>query len=69
MMTLKGYAKKKKISIKMARMQLEKKIESGLMQRKRGPNNLYLYYEVIPMDIRWHDPFNRCKQDEVARSV
>ena len=62
MMTLKGYAKKKKISIKMARMQLEKKMEEGLMQRKRGPNNLYLYYEVIPMDIRWHDPFNKIER-------
>lgn len=62
MITLKDYAKKKKLSIKMARMQLEKKMEEGLMQRKRGPNNLYLYYEVIPMDIRWHDPFNKIER-------
>ena len=62
MISLKDYAKKKKISLKMARMQLEKKMEEGLMQRKRGPNNLYLYYEVIPMDIRWHDPFNKIER-------
>ena len=62
MISLKDYAKKKKLSIKMARIQLEKKMEEGLMQRKRGPNNLYLYYEVIPMDIRWHDPFNKIER-------
>ena len=62
MITLKDYAKKKKLSIKMARAQLDKKMEEGLMQRKRGPSNLYLYYEVIPMDIRWHDPFNKIER-------
>ena len=69
MISLKDYAKKKKISLKMARMQLDKKIEDGVMARKRGPANMFLYYDVIPITVRWHDPFNRCKQDELARSV
>jgi hypothetical protein len=69
MITLKDYAKKKKISLKMARMQLEKKMEEGVMARKRGPANMFLYYDVIPMTVRWHDPFNRCKQYEMARPI
>jgi hypothetical protein len=69
MISLKDYAKKKKISMKMARMQLDKKIEEGVMARKRGPANMFLYYDVIPMTVKWHDPFNRCKQYEMARPI
>ena len=69
MISLKDYAKKKKLSMKMARAQLDKKIEEGVMARKRGPANMFLYYDVIPMTVRWHDPFNRCKQYEMARPI
>jgi hypothetical protein len=69
MISLKAYAKKKKISMKMARVQLDKKIEEGVMARKRGPANMFLYYDVIPMTVKWHDPFNRCKQYEMARPI
>jgi hypothetical protein len=62
MITIKEYAKKHKISMRAARWQLEDKMRRGLMDRKRGPSNLYLYYEVIPMDIRWHDPFNKIER-------
>ncbi len=58
MMTIKDFAKKKKISMKMARHRLERQVEEGLMQRKKGPCNVYLYYDVIPTTFRWHDPFN-----------
>lgn len=68
MMTIKDFAKKKKISMKKARVLLEKKMEDGSMARKRGPANMYLYYDVVPTTVRWHDPFNRCK-NEMARPV
>ena len=68
MMTIKDFAKKKKISLKKARVLLEKKMEDGSMARKRGPSNMFLYYDVIPMTFKYHDPFNRCK-NEVARSI
>jgi len=58
MMTIKDFAKKKKISMKMARHRLERQVEEGLMQRKKGPCNVYLYYEITPRTFRWHDPFN-----------
>lgn len=58
MMTIKDFAKKKKISMKMARHRLERLVEEGLMQRKKGPCNVYLYYDVVPTTFRWHDPFN-----------
>ena len=63
MISLKDYAKKKKISMKMARAQLDKKIEEGVMARKRGPANMFLYYDVIPMTFKYHDPFNRCREN------
>ena len=58
MMTIKDFAKKKKISLKAARSRLDRQVEAGSMARKRGPNNLYLYYDVVPTTFRWHDPFN-----------
>ena len=58
MMTIKDFAKKKKISMKMARHRLERQVEEGLMQRKKGPCNVYLYYDVIPTTFRLNDPFN-----------
>jgi hypothetical protein len=69
MMTAKDYAKKKKISLRAARSRLDEFVHEGKMQKKRGPSNLYMYYEVNPSNFRWHDPFNRCKQDEMARPV
>jgi len=63
MITIKEYAKKKKLSEKTARKQLENMVERGEMERLRGPNNLFLYKEkpTTPA-IKWHDPFNKIKE-------
>ena len=58
MMTLKDYAKKKKISLKAARSRLDRQVEAGVMAKKKGPSNMFLYYEVVPVTYKWHDPFN-----------
>jgi ribosomal protein S25 len=59
MMTAQEFAKKKKVSIKVARSRLAELESEGLMRKKIGPSGLHLYYEVKPMCIKWHDPFNR----------
>lgn len=59
MLTVRDFARAKKVSLKVARTRLENLEAKGLMRRMRGPNNLYLYYEVKPMQIKWHDPFNK----------
>ena len=58
MMTIKDFAKKKKISMKAARSRLDRQVEAGLMTRRRGPSNMFVYYDVIPTTVKWHDPFN-----------
>lgn len=58
MISIKDFAKKKKISLKAARSRLDRQVEAGLMIKKRGPSNMFLYYEVVPMTYKWHDPFN-----------
>ena len=58
MMTIKDFAKKKKISLKAARSRLDRQVEAGVMAKKKGPANMFLYYEVVPTTIKWHDPFN-----------
>jgi hypothetical protein len=58
MITIKEYAQQKKISMKAARCRLDRQVKAGVMAKKRGPSNLHLYYEVTPMNFRWHDPFN-----------
>ena len=62
MFTVRDFARAKKVSLKVARTRLENLAAKGLMRRMRGPNNLYLYYEVKPMQIKWHDPFNRIER-------
>jgi DeoR/GlpR family transcriptional regulator of sugar metabolism len=63
MITIKEYAKKKKLSEKTARRQLENMVERGEMERLRGPNNLFLYKEKPTTSaIKWHDPFNKIKE-------
>ena len=58
MMTIKDFAKKKKISLKAARSRLDRQVEAGVMAKKRGPSNMFLYYDVVPVTYKWHDPFN-----------
>ena len=58
MMTIKDFAKKKKISLKAARSRLDRQVEAGLMIKKRGPSNMFLYYDAVPVAYKWHDPFN-----------
>ena len=59
MMTIKDFAKKKKISLKAARSRLDRQVEAGLMIKKRGPSNMFLYYDAVPaVTYKWHDPFN-----------
>ncbi len=67
MITIKEYAKKRKISERTARKQLDRKVDKGEMERQKGPNNSYVYYEPKHDNYRWHDPFN--KTLKVARSV
>ena len=62
MITAQDFAKKKKVSIKVARSRLAELEAEGLMRKKIGPSGLYLYYEVKPMNIKWHDPFNRIER-------
>jgi DeoR/GlpR family transcriptional regulator of sugar metabolism len=64
MITVKEHAKKNNISERTARKQLEHLIKIGKLVRTRGPNNMFTYYE--PKIMRWHDPFNRTKQNEMA---
>lgn len=59
MMTVRDFAREKKVSLKVARTRLENLEAKGLMRRLRGPNNLYLYYETKPVPVKWHDPFNK----------
>ena len=67
MITIKEYAKKRKISERTARKQLDRKVDKGEMERQKGPNNSYVYYTPTYQNFRWHDPFN--KTLKVARSV
>ena len=60
MITIKEYAKKRKISERTARKQLDRKVDKGEMERQKGPNNSYVYYEPKHDGYRWHDPFNKC---------
>jgi hypothetical protein len=57
--TIKQYAKKKKISERTARKQLDRKVDLGQMERQKGPSNSYVYYEPKYKEFRWHDPFNK----------
>jgi len=59
MMTIKEYAKKRKISERTARKQLDRKVDKGEMERQKGPNNSYVYYTPTYQNFRWHDPFNK----------
>ena len=60
MITIKEYAKKRKISERTARKQLDRKVDKGEMERQKGPNNSYVYYTPTYQNFRWHDPFNKC---------
>lgn len=62
MITIKEYAKQHKISMRAARWQLEEKMSQGILDRKKGPCNMFLYYKIEVPNLRWHDPFNRCKR-------
>ena len=66
MITIKEYAKKRNISERTARKQLDLNVDLGQMEREKGPNNCYVYYEPKFQDFRWHDPFNKIS---LARSV
>lgn len=66
MMTIKEYAKKRKISERTARKQLDRKVALGTLARQKGSSNAYLYYEPKNEEYRWHDPFNKIS---VARSI
>jgi hypothetical protein len=67
MITVEQYAKKRKISVRTARKQLDRKVDKGEMERQKGPNNSYVYYTPTYQNFRWHDPFN--KTLKVARSI
>ena len=69
MITIKQYAKKHKLSERTAHKHLDEKVDRGFMERRRGPNNVYLYYEKTYSPVRWHDPFNRTVKYELARSL
>lgn len=69
MMTIKGYAKKNKVSERTAHKHLDEQVDRGLMERRRGPSNVYLYYKKTYPPVRWHDPFNRTLEYEMARSL
>lgn len=62
MITAQEWAKKKKVSIKVARNCLAELEAEGLMRKKVGPSGIHLYYEVKPIAIKWHDPFNRIER-------
>jgi hypothetical protein len=66
MITIKEYAKKRKISERTARKQLDRKVALGELARQKGSSNAYIYYEPKYEHRNWHDPFNKTK---VARSV
>jgi len=70
MTSIKEYASKHKVSHRTARRQLDRMVEVGEMVRTKGPSNMFVY-EQRPgfAEMRWHDPFNRTKELEVARSV
>jgi hypothetical protein len=55
MITHKDYARQKNLTLKQARVELERKISEGLMVRKRN-KGFYLYCDTTP--FKWHDPFN-----------
>jgi predicted ArsR family transcriptional regulator len=62
MVTIKDFAREKKISPKAARNRLDRLVERGLMVRKRGLRAEFVYQAVQPVEIRWHDPFNRIER-------
>ena len=70
MTSIKEYASKHKVSHRTARRQLDRMVEVGEMVRTKGPSNMFVY-EQRPgfAEMRWHDPFNRTKELEVARSI
>ena len=59
MITIKDFAREKKISPKAARGRLDRMVERGLMVKRRGLRAEFIYEEVQPAEVRWHDPFNR----------
>ena len=68
--SIKDYAKKRKVSLRTARKQLNRKVELGELLKARGPMNVFMYYEKPKLSkIKWHDPFNLVKRNEMARSV
>ena len=69
MITAQEWAKKKKVSIKVARNRLAELEYEGLMRKKIGPSGTHLYYEVKPMAIKWHDPFNKCTENRGSNGI
>ena len=62
MTTIKDFAREKKISPKAARSRLDRMVERGLMVRRRGLRAEFTYHEVQPVEVKWHDPFNRIER-------
>ena len=59
MVTIKDFAREKKISPKAARGRLDRMVERGLMVRRRGLRAEFTYEAVQPVEVKWHDPFNK----------
>ena len=62
MITIKDFAREKKISFKAARGRLDRMVERGLMVRRRGLRAEFTYEVVQPVEVKWHDPFNRIER-------
>ena len=62
MVTIKDFAREKKISPKAARGRLDRMVERGLMVRRRGLRAEFVYQAAQPVEVRWHDPFNRIER-------
>ena len=62
MVTIKDFAREKKISPKAARSRLDRMVDQGLMVRRRGLRAEFVYQAVQPVEVRWHDPFNRIER-------
>jgi hypothetical protein len=64
MFTIKEYAKQSKITERAARKQLDRKVESGYMKRKRGAHRYMYYYADQTPAFNWHDPFNKIRRSK-----
>lgn len=62
MITIKDFARDKKISPKAARSRLDRMVEQGLMVKRKGSKAQFIYEKVKPIKIKWHDPFNRIER-------